>query len=347
MCALPFPLCLLFSILSFALTGLPVTAGAPGAPADRPLVVVIHGGAGTILKKNMTPEKERAYMEMVERGLRQGYEMLEEGASSIDVVEAVIVTLEDSPLFNAGKGAVFNHEGKHELDASIMEGASLKAGAVASVTRIRNPIKLARLVMSHSPHVFLVGEGAEIFAQSQGMAWVDPSYFFTVRRWEALEKAKKNEKPAGTAPKPPPSPADEKHGTVGVLALDGHGNLAAGTSTGGMTNKRFGRVGDSPVIGAGTYADNRSCAVSATGHGEYFIRAAVAHDIAARVAYMGLSIQAAADKVIREKLVEMGGTGGVIVLDAKGNVAMSFNTPGMYRGYLKTGGEPIVKIYRD
>ncbi len=316
------------------------------APEQTPLVVVIHGGAGTILKKNMTPEKERAYGEIIARGLSEGVAMLEGGASSTDVVEAIIVLLEDSPLFNAGKGSVFNHEGKHELDASIMEGASLKAGAVAGVTRIRNPIKLARLVMNRSAHVFLMGEGAEIFARSHGVEMVENSYFFTVRRWEALEKAKKREAKAEKEAQQKQTP-DEKHGTVGVLALDSRANLAAGTSTGGMTNKRFGRVGDSPVIGAGTYADNRSCAVSATGHGEYFIRAAVAHDIAARVAYAGKTVQEAADAVIQEKLVAMGGTGGVIVLDAKGNVAMSFNTPGMYRGAMKSGGQPMVKIYRD
>ena len=299
---------------------------------DPPLALVIHGGAGTILRKNMTAEREQAFRDKLDEVLTLGHGMLQEGRSSLDVVEACIVIMEDSPLFNAGKGAVFTHQGTNELDASIMRGDNLAAGAVAGVTRIKNPISLARKVMEASPHVLMAGQGAEAFAQEQGVALVDPSYFFTQPRWDQLKKAKEKE---------------DKHGTVGVVALDREGNLAAGTSTGGMTNKKYGRVGDSPIIGAGTYADNRSCGVSATGHGEFFIRAAVAHDIAALVAYRGLSVQAAADEVIQNKLTAMGGSGGVIVLDTKGNMAFSFNTAGMYRGSVNAKGERMIGIYSN
>lgn len=295
------------------------------------IAIVIHGGAGTILREEMSGEKEQAFRETLLLAMNAGYAILENGGASLDAVVATIRLMEDSPLFNAGKGAVFTHEGRNELDASIMDGATLNAGAVAGVARIRNPIELARLVMEKSVHVMLAGHGAEEFARTQGVEWVDPEYFYTERRWLDLQK----------------KIADSKHGTVGAVAVDRDGNLAAGTSTGGMTDKKFGRVGDSPIIGAGTYANNRSCAVSGTGHGEYFIRATVAHDICALVEYAGLSVSAAADKVIHEKLTAMGGTGGVIVLDREGNVAMPFNTQGMYRGFHVEGGEAVIRIYRD
>ena len=297
--------------------------------------IAIHGGAGTILKSQMSDEQDKAYREALLAALKAGQEVLARGGSSLDAVTAAIVPMENSPLFNAGKGAVFTHEGHNELDASIMEGKTLQAGAVAGVRTIRNPILLAKAVMEQSPHVLLTGEGAEAFAKTQHIATADPKYFFTQRRWDALEKAKAK------------MHKDKKHGTVGVVALDKNGNLAAGTSTGGLTNKRYGRVGDSPIIGAGTYADNQSVAVSATGQGEYFIRAAVAHDIAARVAYTGAAIQKAADDVIQVKLTKMGGTGGVIVLNTAGEVAMSFNTEGMYRAAWVAGGDPQIAIYKD
>jgi len=298
--------------------------------------LVIHGGAGTILKKNMTEEKEKAYTAALTEALRAGEKVLGSGGTSLNAVEASIRVMEDSPLFNAGKGAVFTHDGTNELDASIMDGASLQAGAVAGVKRIKNPIALARMVMDKSKHVLLTGEGAETFAQSQGVAMTDPKYFFTQSRWDRLQQILKDE-----------SSDFKKHGTVGVVALDTHGNLAAGTSTGGLTNKMFGRVGDSPIIGAGTYADNRTCGVSATGQGEYFIRAAIAHDISALVDYKGMPLQTAVDHVIQKKLTDLGGLGGVIAMDAKGNIAWSFNTQGMYRASLKAGGEPEVRMYED
>jgi beta-aspartyl-peptidase (threonine type) len=246
--------------------------------------------------------------------------------------------MEDSPLFNAGKGAVFSSQGINELDASLMDGGTLASGAVAGVTRIKNPIVLARYVMERSWHVLLAGPGAEAFAAEQGMELVDRKYFFTQRRWDALEKARAKEAA---------QPAEKKHGTVGVIVLDAAGNLAAGTSTGGLTNKRFGRVGDSPIVGAGTYADNRTCGVSGTGQGEYFIRLGVARDISALMEYRGYDVQRACDTVIQEKLTALGGSGGVVALDARGNVGFSFNTSGMYRGYLKQGSEPITLIYKD
>jgi len=310
---------------------------APTAWGTEPeYAIVIHGGAGTILRKDMTPEREKLYREALEIALRTGEAILAKGGSSLDAVVATIKTMEDSPLFNAGKGAVFSSAGTNELDASIMNGADLQAGAVAGVKRIKNPIELARLVLDKSPHVLLAGDGAEAFAQEQGMAFVDPKYFFTQKNWDRLEAVRKQEA-ANMHPK--------KHGTVGVVALDKSGNLAAGTSTGGLTNKKFGRVGDSPIIGAGTYADNATCGVSATGQGEYFIRASVAHDIAAIIGYQGKTVQEAADQVIQNKVTKMGGLGGVIVMDRKGNIAYSFNTAGMYRGQLKAGQEPLIEIY--
>ncbi len=309
------------------------------ARADAPFALVIHGGAGTITRAKLTPEREAQTRVALTQAVNAGYAVLERGGSSMDAVVAALELLEDSPLFNAGIGAVYTHEGRHELDASIMDGATRQAGAVASVTDVRHPIRLARGVLEQSPHVMLSGAGAEAFARTLGITPVDNALFDTDFRRGQLERAKA----AGTeAPL-----ADSKFGTVGAVALDRNGNLAAGTSTGGMTNKRYGRVGDSPVIGAGTFADNESCAVSSTGHGEFFIRYVVAYDICALMRYQGLSLDAAADQVINKTLVNAGGSGGVIAMDPDGNIAMPFNTEGMYRAYRRRGEAPVVGIYRD
>jgi beta-aspartyl-peptidase (threonine type) len=298
--------------------------------------MVIHGGAGTIERSTMTPEKEKAYRDGLEQALKAGYAVLERGGPSLDAVEAAVRVLEDDPLFNAGKGAVFTHEGTNELDASIMDGKTLRAGAVAAVKHVRNPISLARLVMEKSPHVMLEGEGAEAFAKRMGVQLVDAKYFFTEERWRELEKAKSS---------PAPASDKDRHGTVGAVALDQAGNLAAGTSTGGTTNKLFGRVGDSPIIGAGTYASNRTCAVSCTGDGEYFIRAVVAHSISTMMEYKRMSVQDAAQAAL-DQAAQLGGTGGLIALDKDGNFAMPFNTSGMYRGRVDSAGKISVEIYR-
>ena len=282
------------------------------------VAIVIHGGAGTILKKNMSDEKERLYKEKLKEAISIGYQILKDGGSSLDAVEQTILILENSPLFNAGKGAVFTHEMKNELDASIMDGSNLNAGAVAGVTIIKNPIKAARAVMEESEHVLLAGKGAESFAIAQNIDTVNPSYFYTEKSANSLKRRIEN----------------EKHGTVGCVALDINGNLAAGTSTGGMTNKKWGRIGDSPIIGAGTYANNKTCAVSCTGWGEFYIRGVVAHDISAMMEYGGLSLKKAAQKVVHEKLTQLGGTGGIIAIDQKGNIVMEFNTDGMYRAFM-------------
>lgn len=295
--------------------------------------LAIHGGAGTILKKNMPPEKEAAYIEKLNEALSAGYKILEVGGTSLDAVNAAINIMEDSPLFNAGKGAVLTEKGEAELDASIMEGKSLMAGSVAGVKHIKNPINLARLVMEKSPHVMMIGDGAEEFAKQNNYELVDNKYFITEERWLQYLKIKEAQ--------------DKKHGTVGCVALDKNGNLAAGTSTGGMMMKKFGRVGDAPIIGAGTYANNNTCAVSATGHGEYFIRLGVAKDISSLMEYKNYSLDQASNEVINNKLTMLGGTGGVIAIDKNGNVAMPFNTEGMYRGYLINGSAPIVRIYKD
>lgn len=321
---------------------------APAA-AERPrFMLVVHGGAGTITRAEMTAEREAEYRAKMTEAIRAGYDVLNRGGPALDAVTAVINVLEDSPLFNAGKGAVFTNAGTNELDAAIMNGATLAAGSVAGVKHIKNPIDLARLVMEKSPHVMMIGDGAESFAKSQGMKLVDAKYFWTRHRWDALQRAKAAEKKAGTkVSMAGMSPADGKYGTVGAVALDANGNLAAGTSTGGMTNKRWGRVGDAPVIGAGTYANNASCAVSATGTGEYFIRNAVAHDICARMQYRGIPLAQAADEVVMKLLVEQGGDGGIIAVDRQGNIAMPFNSEGMYRGFVGPDGKIVVKIYGD
>jgi beta-aspartyl-peptidase (threonine type) len=309
-------------------------------------MLVIHGGAGTITRASMTGDMEKQYREALEQALRIGNGVLSKGGSSMDAVEATIRFMEDSPLFNAGKGAVFTHDGRNELDASVMDGKTKKAGAVAGVTIIRNPISAARAVMDKSEHVMMVGHGAELFATQMGLEIVDPSYFWTERRWKGLQEELMKEQ--GQKPKADLEPQEpKKFGTVGAVALDRDGNLAAGTSTGGMTNKKYGRVGDSPIIGAGTYADNESCAVSGTGHGEFFIRWTVAYDIAALMKYRGLTVQQAGDEVIHKKLEPIQAEGGVIILDAKGNFAMPFNSEGMYRGYIGADGVPHVLIYKD
>jgi beta-aspartyl-peptidase (threonine type) len=329
---------LLFSTCPATAAHSQVAVSAPG------IVMVIHGGAGTIIRQNMTPAMEKAYIDTLTIALRTGYQILSRGGSSLDAVESTIRVMEDSPLFNAGKGAVFTANGLNELDASIMDGKTLGAGAVAAVEHVKNPISLARLVMEKSPHVMMVGSGAEEFAKSQGVRLVPPYYFWTERRWREyeMERASADSGKTGAIPG-----LEKKFGTVGAVALDKAGNLAAGTSTGGTDMKRYGRVGDSPIIGAGTYANNLSCAVSGTGDGEFFIRNNVAADICARVRYTGVSIQRAADDVVMKELVDQHGGGGVIVMDAKGNMATSFNTPGMYRGWVTRDGKITVKIYKD
>ncbi len=298
--------------------------------------MVIHGGAGTIERRSMSAENEQAHRAGLEQALKAGYGILKENGSSLDAVVAAVHVLEDNPLFNAGRGAVFTHEGTNELDASIMDGRTLRAGAVAGLQHIRNPISLARLVMEKSPHVMLDGEGAEAFARQMGIPFVEQKYFYTDERWQELEKVKN---------KSAPITDKEKHGTVGAVALDQAGNLAAATSTGGTTNKEFGRIGDSPIIGAGTYADNHSCAISCTGDGEYFIRAVVAHDIAAMIEYKGMPLKEAAQAAI-DKVGKFGGTGGLIAIDKDGHIALPFNTAGMYRGTVGADGKISVEIYR-
>jgi len=332
-----------FVLLCTAVTlGLPMKAQAD-TPA--PFAIAIHAGAGTMNKEEMSKLLEAQIRGALLEAVQAGHHVLRLGGSSLDAVEAAVTILEDSPHFNAGRGAVFNADGKNELDASIMDGSNLQAGAVAGVHNIRNPILLARKVMTNSPHVMLMGEGAVSFAREQGLEFADDDYFFTQHRWDQLQKAKaENDDTSASITGQYP---DRWMSTVGAVALDSAGNLAAATSTGGMTNKRFGRVGDSPIIGAGTYADNRSCAVSATGHGEYFIRATVARDICARVQYQGLSMQEAADAVVMDELVRMGGEGGVISIDNKGNIALVFNTEGMYRASVNTTGDIEVSIYKE
>lgn len=326
-------------------------AGSAFAQKQEKYVLVMHGGAGTILKKNMTPEKEVAYRETMTKALQTGYDALKSGKSSLDAVEVAIHVLEDSPLFNAGKGAVFTHEGKNELDAAIMDGKSLKAGAIAGVTVIRNPISAARAVMEKSEHVMMAGKGAEDFAKQAGLTLVDPSYFYTEERWKGLQQALKQDSMKTVldhdkkAQRLGTLNPDFKFGTVGAVALDKAGNLAAGTSTGGMTNKRFNRIGDAPIIGAGTYANNATAGISGTGWGEFYIRTVLAHDLSAMMEYQKLSVQEASKRVIA-KMGKLGGDGGLIALDKNGQVAMEFNTAGMYRGTVTEDGKITVDIYK-
>lgn len=309
--------------------------------AGQPVAIALHGGAGTIERDRMSAEVEAEYRSFLDKAISDGYQQLHAGEEGLDVVVAIIQRMEDSPLFNAGKGAVYTWEGQHELDASIMHGALMDAGAVAGVTTVQSPIALARAVMEQSPHVMLASRGAEQFAAELGIPEVSADYFSTERRKRALESYKAR-KQAGVEPE-----VDYKFGTVGVVVLDSKGNLAAGTSTGGMTGKRWGRIGDAPVIGAGTYADNRSCAVSATGHGEYFIRHTVARDICARMQFAGQSLQDAAESVIMYELMAAGGDGGIVAVDADGHVSMVFNTPGMYRASVSGSGEKRIGIFGD
>jgi len=335
---------LLFPVMTLAAT-------PPTAAGNHPVAIVIHGGAGTISRKDMTPEKDREYRAALRHALEAGYAVLKQGGRSLDAVQVAIRAMEDDPLFNAGKGAVFDHDGKNELDAAIMDGTSLKAGAVAAVQHIKNPIDLARLVMDKTPHVLLIGAGAEEFAKSQGMQLVPQSYFFTQFRWDELQKALKQEQAGkgGSGKDDYPSTGGRGYGTVGAVALDKDGDIAAGTSTGGLTNKYYGRVGDSPIIGAGTYANSKTCGVSGTGTGEFFIRLDLAKTISDLMLYKGLSVQQAADQLVMHDLVDLGGvdTGGAIAMDHDGNIRMPFNTEGMYRGYIDTAGREFVAIYKD
>lgn len=334
------------------------------SPQNPRLGFVLHGGAGVITRGSLTPEQEKQYRAKLEEAVLAGYNALKEGKTGLDAIEIAIRILEDSPLFNAGKGAVFTADGKNELDAAIMDGKNLNAGAVAGLHHIKNPITLARAVMEKSPHVMMIGDGAEVFAKEQKIEFVPEKYFFTQRRWDALQRIIKQEKEkqksqsglrkfeSGSEPASSNADSDKelpynKFGTVGAVALDKDGNLAAGTSTGGMTYKKYGRVGDVPVIGAGTYADNATCAVSATGWGEFFIRLGIARDISALMEYRALPVQQAADLVIHKKLQNAGGDGGVIAIDKFGNIAISFNSEGMYRAYIDKDGKPVVKIYKN
>jgi len=304
--------------------------------------IAIHGGAGTILRSTMTPEKETAYKKALEDAIVAGETILKKNGSSLDAVEAAIRTLEDNPLFNAGKGAVFTNEGKHEMDASIMNGKNLSAGAVAAVSNIKNPISLARIVMDKSEHVFLAGNGAMEFAKKNNIEFAPDEYFYVQLRYEQLQEAKKND----VVVMDHTQSSEKKFGTVGAVACDIHGNIAAATSTGGMTNKRYNRIGDTPIICSGTYANNKTCAISCTGHGEYFIRAVAAYDVSCLMEYKGLTLKEACEKVVLEKLVAIGGEGGLIAVDAAGNTELVFNSEGMYRGTVRTGSNHQVAIYK-
>ncbi len=309
--------------------------------------IAIHGGAGTILKSTMTPEKEKAYLDGLKNAIESGETILRNGGSSIDAVEEAIRSLEDNPLFNAGKGAVFSNAGKNEMDASIMNGEDLSAGAVAGISNVKNPISLAKGIMQKSEHVVLAGNGAIEFAKLIGSEFEDDAYFFEQMRFDQLQLAKQSDGVFLDHTTDKFENGEKKFGTVGAVALDIHGNLAAGTSTGGMTNKKFGRVGDSPIIGAGTYANNETCAISCTGHGEFFIRSVVAYDISCLMEYKGLSLKEACDFVVMDKLVKIGGEGGLIAIDKNGNIEMPFNSEGMYRAKKSKDGALFIKIYKD
>tara|TARA_R110000850_G_scaffold64856_5_gene145443 strand:- start:351 stop:1280 length:930 start_codon:yes stop_codon:yes gene_type:complete len=308
----------------------------------KTISLALHGGAGTISRSHMSPEKETAYRATLQLALNTGYGMLENGSSALDAVEATVKVLEDSPLFNAGKGAVFTNTGTHEMDASIMNGSNLEAGAVAGVSGVKNPISLSRMVMENSEHVLLVGAGAEEFAKTQKVDFEKEAYFYDELRFHQLQEAKKN-----NVTQLDHSPLNEKkYGTVGAVACDAHGNLAAATSTGGMTNKKFGRVGDSPIIGSGNYANNNTCAVSCTGSGEFFLRAVVAYDVSCLMEYKGLSLEDACNEVVHNRLMKINGDGGLVAVDARGNVSLPFNTDGMYRAAKSSSGLEFVEIYK-
>src|SRR5262245_19520833 len=324
----------IFLIISLLLAFISMNGFAQKETSPIKYAFVIHGGT---LGEQLPAADEKEIRAEMKEALLAGKKILESGGKSMDAVETAIKILEDSPWFNAGRGAVFTSEGTNELDAAIMDGSNLKAGSVAGLTHIKNPISLARMVMERTKHVMLSREGAEAFAKEQHVEMVDPKYFFTQKRWDDLQKEKKK---AGEESKP--------HGTVGAVALDLSGNLAAGTSTGGTTNKKFGRIGDSPIIGAGTYANNHTCAVSATGTGEYFIRLVAAHEVCSLIEKSGKSVEEAANEVILQKLKDLGGDGGLIAIDSKGNRAMPFvNEAGMKRGYINEAGEPVVLLYKE
>jgi beta-aspartyl-peptidase (threonine type) len=343
-------------LFNAAASGLTHEAAGPGTPAAekrsednmeiKKIGLAVHGGAGTIERSKMTPQRERAYRAGLERALAAGYEILKRGGSSLGATEAAVRVLEDDPHFNAGRGSVFTSAGTNEMDASIMDGKTIKAGAVGNVKHIKNPIVLARLVMEKSPHVMLDCAGAEAFAKANGIELVEQKYFFTQERWDTLQKIRAAEKNrTSAAGKSFVITDQDRHGTVGAVALDKDGNLAAATSTGGMTNKLPGRIGDTPVIGAGTYANNQTCAVSCTGDGEYFIRASAAHEVSALMEYRGMTLQEAAQSAL-DAVKKLGGTGGLIAIDKKGDIALPFNTKGMYRGYVDPNGKFVVEIYR-
>jgi len=324
--------------------------GCEEAPKQEPTFgIVIHGGAGTILKKNMTPEREAEYRAVLAEAIQVGHQILKAGGSSQEAVEKTIHVMEDSPLFNSGKGAVLNAEGTIELDASFMNGADLNAGAISGVRTVKHPISAAIKVMENSPHVMLSGKGADQFASEQGLEIVSPEYFLTERRINSLKRVQEAAKAKETSwtPEERNFLKNQRYGTVGCVALDLSGNLAAGTSTGGMTNKKWNRIGDAPIIGAGTYANNATCAISATGWGEFFIRSVVAYDISALMEYKGMTIQEAAYEVIHNKMAKLGGDGGVVGIDRNGNPMMEMNTPGMYRAHMDAEGNLEVKIYQD
>ena len=341
-------------IVLFFLMARAGVAQSPLRPTGQ-FTLVIHGGAGTIKKSHLSKEEEKAYRETMEDALAYGQKMLAKGASSIDVVEAVVMRLEDSPLFNAGRGSVYSHTGQHEMDAAVMDGRTKQAGAVAGVRHVRNPVVAARLVMDSTEHVLLAGAGAERFIKDMELPIKDSVWFATERRhkqWQRalaretieLDHSGKNEQGSLHDDE---GEQTTKFGTVGAVALDRYGNVAAATSTGGLTNKKYGRIGDSPLIGAGTWAENETAALSCTGRGEYFIRQAAAHDIASRIRYQHLSLDSAASIVIQQELKPVGGKGGVIGVDQQGNITMTFNTRGMYRGYVRSGGKPKVFIFKD
>ncbi|MDE2090785.1 MAG: isoaspartyl peptidase/L-asparaginase [Gammaproteobacteria bacterium] len=339
--------CILFSACMLIAGAGAQTANA--ASANPPIAIVIHGGAGTISPKDMTPALEAEYRSTLRQALTSGYAVLKRGGTSLDAVQAAIEVMEDSPLFNAGRGSVFTHDGKNEMDAAIMDGSNLKAGGVADVQHIKNPIALARLVMEKTPHVLLVADGAEQFAVSQGMPLMPAGYFYTQKRWDELQRALKKEGNKTTALEEQyPGTSAHGFGTVGAVALDRYGNIAAGTSTGGLTNKLDGRVGDSPLTGDGTYANNATCGASGTGTGEYFMRLNLTKDVSDLMQYKGWPLKKAVDYEINDKLVKFGGknSGGLIALDHNGNIATAFNTTGMYRGWIDSRGRVVVKIFK-
>jgi beta-aspartyl-peptidase (threonine type) len=307
--------------------------------------IAVHGGAGTILRSLMTPEKEALYIKGLQEAIDAGNKILISGGSSVDAVEAAVMALENFPLFNAGKGAVFTNKGTHEMDASIMDGKTLEAGAVSGISNVQNPVALARVIKDKSGHVFLCGSEAETFAKLMQLPFQPDDYFYEEGRYKQWQEVKDSD--GYQLDHTVNSGEGKKFGTVGAVALDLHGNIAAATSTGGMTNKRFGRVGDSPMIGAGTYANNHTCAVSCTGHGEYFIRAVVAYDISCLMEYKGYTLKQACDYVVKDKLVKLGGEGGLIAIDISGNIELPFNSEGMYRAYKKGNTDAVIKIYED